>query len=320
MKHMMLTRVSCVVLLLLASESVLQGQVTDQETSRPVDLRIMREKWIDDEERRVQQLMNESFETSLDMMVDWVGNYYKIVHADASPEVARPSSLRLILYSRRFAKLLEETQGELSERQIEPIISCLREDLIHWRELLAGGQNLRSASRPLQLPDHDSSDLIRPLTFRINAMVLLIGERSIEQGLPLVLEAVDTIGIDTNWSCVAYACDKILSTKDLGKLKSAQKGILDEYLAWKAALENKSFSSYKVIDLPSFRSARRPYERATSMGVGVDFSEGKVSAEVPPIYPYCKVGGPDVYLDPTGTTPIAKQIIAFARKLQNAGD
>ena len=293
-----------------------------KKLTEPPALSTMMKLWIGGEKKRVGQIEKETFETTLEMMVDWDTNYYKLVvdHGESTP--ATPKSLNLIIYSRRFAKLLEETQGKISRQRIASITNHLRSDLAHWRELTAAGQSLVAPSILVKAADRDSSDLIFPLTLRINATILLIGERSLEEGLPPVLEAVHTIGADTNWALVGYTCDKIMSVMDREKLNAEEKQILSEYDRWKAGLENKSFSQYEVVELPSFRSTRRPFERATSLGAKVSFEGGKVSVEMPPLYTVILVSlsaeDQDRYYDPSGNNAVAKEIVEYARRLHSA--
>jgi len=244
------------------------------------------EKWIATKQEVVGEMVGETFEQSLGKMLDWqtycAAGMFPELYFSGLP--CFPATLKSIIYSRGFAKLMEETEAGPSEQQITAIASCLRGDLATWRE------HWDPEDEDLFLPPlvwgPNPEEKLEPVSHRINAMVLLIGERSIRECLPLIVETFDTQGQYVNYSAVGYACDKILRSVDQSTLNREQKAILDEYFAWKAQMVGHGypeFEEYQVLELPTFRSARRPHEPATTFGP-VDFSEGRLTVEVPPQY------------------------------------
>jgi len=280
----------------------------------PPKLSVMMERWVADERKAIEEVEQETFETTLEMMADWDSYFKLILNADSLPSL--PGSALLIIYSRRFAKLLEETRSGPSDRQITALMTCLASDTAKWTALAEDGQSLVAQVVLLHGHIEDQSDLIVPLTFRINATILLMGQRSIQAGLPLIVEAADTLDEDTNWAIVGYACDKILSTVDRTQVSPGQQAVLQQYATWKASVSNNSFSDYKVVELPTFRSTRRPHERATHMGAPIEFPEGSISVEFPPMFTYFKrrSSHQERYHDPKGQAPVAKRIVEFARR------
>jgi hypothetical protein len=263
----------------------------------------------------VKQIESESFQDTLLNMTDWDSNYLKIGIGNMDSIPASPASLKLIIYSRRFAKLIEHGREGLTEEEKTGIVNQLKNDLAKWKKLWNDGQKFRGEGITgylLHSPDINSEDLIVPLTFRINSMILLAGALYIDELLPLVIECVDTIGEDTNWSAVGYACDKILNSLDSKKLNTVQKKILNEYQAWQSK-QYTSIFEYDKVELPSYKSSRRPFERATSPGANEDISAGKVSIEMPLQYLYITLRQDKGYYDPTGISEVQKKVIDFAK-------
>jgi len=298
------------------AESLVDDLIAD--FGRPPELSVMMERWTADEEARIQQISSEDFDQTLAATVDWESNYFKLV-LDADPRPSLPSSLKLIVYSRRFAKLLEETRSGLTGRQIAATVSRLQDDLLRWKELVSSGQSLVGGQALVRV-DRDSAELIVPLTIRINATILFMGERTAHPGLPAILESVDTLGNHTNWSAVGYACDKIMSSMPREGLSQEQLAVLASYATWKKKSEHGKFFQYTVAELPSFRSPRRPFERATSLGAEVDLSHGTITVEFPPMYTVVvlleRAGGG--YYDPSGQNVVAQQVVEYARQFCSA--
>lgn len=269
--------------------------------------------YVKDEVDLAQQISNESFTETLLNMSDWKINYYKLI-MNAEPNPAHPACLKFIIYSRRFAKLVEHGYKGFTVKERLSIVRQLKQDLVGWRRLWADGQRIRANVTIFHSVKKRSDELIAPLSIRINATMLLAGAFCIEEALPSVIESVETLGLDTNWSAAGYTCDKILTSLDSRELNAAQQKIIDEYHAWKAIQNGKIFG-YETVELPSFRSPRRPFERATSLGASLDFSEGKISIEIPPQYLYLtpSLHQAEGYYDPTGSSEILKRTIDFAR-------
>jgi hypothetical protein len=144
-----------------------------------------------------------------------------------------------------------------------------------------------------------------------------MGEFSIQEGLPVILKTTETFGEDTNWSAVGYACDKILTSLNQDNLGDERRKIVDEYRAWKAA-EKPKVLDYKVIELPSYQSPLRPFERATSLGANLDLSKGTIKIEMPPQYLYFILSKDYSYYDPYGNSEIQKKVISFAKAYNEA--
>ena len=75
---------------------------------------------------------------------------------------------------------------------------------------------------------------------------------------------------------------------------------------------------YKTVELPSFDSLRRPFDRATSLGAAVDFSTGKTTIEIPPQYTYITRADGKGYYDPTSNSAVLRKVIGFAKAYSNA--
>lgn len=273
--------------------------------------------YVRDEGERVKQLKQEAFRDTLLKMSDWNSNYYKLVIQDAEPSPSHPSSLQLIIYSRRFAKLVGHGHGGLTPEQRAMITHLLRSDLSRWRTLWSEGQRIRAPITLFHSVNKASDKLIAPLTFRINSAILLVGACSLRESLPAVLESVEVLGEDTNWAAVGYACDKILTSTQVEGLGAERRRILGEYQDWKAK-EGAGILEYETTELPSFDSLRRPFERATSLGAAVDFSTGKTLIEIPPQHTYITLRGGKGYYDPTGSSAVLKKVVAFAKAYSGA--
>lgn len=241
--------------------------------------------YIKDEATLVEQIKKETLAETILEMSDWNSNYYKLVIQDAEPTPSHPSSLKLIIHSRRFAKLMDHSHRGLTGEEIAMITGLLRSDLSRWRKLWSKGQRIRARTTILHSVKKPSDELIVPLTFRINTMILFVGASSLRETLPLVLEAVEVLGEDTNWAAVGYACDKILTSTEVENLGPEQRRVLEKYRAWKTK-EKVRILEYETIKLPSFDSLRRPFDRSASLGAAVDFSTGKTIIEIPPQHTY----------------------------------
>jgi hypothetical protein len=294
----------------------IRADLIDELTSNKISAAARR--WIAGEARNRASIEKETFRQTLAMMVDFDTNYMRLVLADASFFPPLPDSLKLILYSRRFAKLLEDTAGGVPPELAAAMRESLRDDLRRYSRLVKEGQKLDANSLPASRADGESQDLIVMLLFRVNSQLLLIGERCVVECLPEVLETVDTLGQDVNWCAGSYACDKILAGLKSRPVPPQQQAALEEYDRWKRDLGDPGFFTYKVEKMPSFRSLQRPYERATSMGAPVDASPGTVSVELPSIFKVYigSLGKNRRYIDVNGKLPTARKVVEFARKLQ----
>ncbi|MHC4212908.1 MAG: hypothetical protein ACYSWP_05975 [Planctomycetota bacterium] len=269
------------------------------------------DRYVKDETENARLIGAESFDETLLNIVDWKSNYNKLIIDDAYPPV-RPSGLKLIVFSRRFAKLMEHGYEGLTEEGKLSVIDLLKSDLVRWKKLYAEGQRIRAPVTYYGRPGKRSEELIVPLSMRINVTTLFIGQFSIEKALGPVLESVETFGVDTNFSAVGYACDKILSSLNPDNLSGDCRGVIDKYHTWRTT-EKPKILEYKTLELPSYRSSRRPAERATSLGAALDFSKGKIRIELPPQFRYLPMRDEEGYYDPTGSTEILKKVINFAK-------
>ena len=276
------------------------------------------DRYIEEELSLAKQIAEESFEETLQNTIDWNSNYYKLVISDAEPRTALPSSLKLIVHSRRYAKLIEHGKNGLTDKEKSSLTSRLSSDLARWRKLWSDGQRPRASSIALHRVDQSSEELIVPLTYRINAAVLLAEALSVEEALPSIIQCVDTLGEDTNWSAVGYACDKILGSLDTKTLNPEQQGIVEGYYAWKDGQDAKAFD-YETQEFPSFKSPTRPFERATALGANSDVLQDKVCIELPTQYYYMLLPEGKGYFDMTGYysdisySDIQKKVVSFAK-------
>lgn len=272
------------------------------------------------QERSIALMEREGFAESIAMMADWEANYSLEMVVAVQPNPVLPESLKTILYCRRFAKLLEDTRGGVTPDQVAAIREGMRHDTTLLRKLVDGG--LQSFDDRVQMW-HDrnkkSDELLWPLTMRINAQVLLIGERSVTECLPEVLDVPDAMGEHTNWCVVAYACDKILTQMSSGSVSDQQRQILTEYAAWREPQKNSGLFAYQSQTLAPFRSPERPLGRATSTGAPVGASKETVVVEIPATYKVLQTpadNGKTGYLDVSkGRTATAKEVVTFARRV-----
>jgi len=87
--------------------------------------------------------------------------------------------------------------------------------------------------------------------------------------------------LDTNWSAVGYAANKILSTLPPSAINVEQAAILQEFEQWKAQPMVARWTSYDTIKLAAYDSTRRPAGRATSLGVLAEMGSAPVETQVP---------------------------------------
>lgn len=277
--------------------------------------------WRADEEKRIAVIAGESFDQTLDAAGGFAQNYFTMTtECDGTPTT--PESLLFIIYSRRFAKLLDDSKGGLSPAQTAIVSKRIRSDIEHWHRLSASGQSFRRSEIITGGPQYKTEDLLYQIGYRINAGVLLAGECAARECLPAALEAVDALGADANLSAGAYACDKILSLTDYEAMDWRQVAVAKKYLAWKGTVRENAFASYESVKVPSFMSKARPFDRATAMGLPVDSSQGEITIEVPPVFKLWKESqGSDeaVWKDYTECSGVALLIIDFARKFEAAG-
>lgn len=271
------------------------------------------DSYVRDEQASVDRLKGETFHQTLRGLADFRDSYSMLI-MDVNPEPASPESLKLIVYSRRFAKLLEHAGNGLDPADAMEVVALLRDDLARWEGLWAQGQRIRALSVWTHIPTKPmggGETLIVPLTYRINATVLLAGALELQEALPSVVQMSKTLGDDVNWSAAGYASDKILMSLDLEELSLERRAVVEQYQAWKSGQEQGIFA-YERVELPSFASARRPFERATWLGASVDISAGSVVVEIPHQFGYRPFASGEGYSDSRGRSPILKEVVAYA--------
>ena len=297
----------------LAILALMEAQMGKQPSEN--EMRIIVNGWVEESREKARIISEESFETTLRQLAEW-DNYKDFIlptqggGADPAPMV--PASLQRIFFCRRFAKLLEVSTGGLSLEQRDIVHRQIREDLASWTKLREEGQN--PVSGPVRHPEQAGEQSIVPLSYRINAVLLLMGQRPELEHLELILLAFNTKQDRANLSAIGYAADKVLmEAMKSDDLSADAVKILDGYTAWKAE-NGKFFTNYRADKFPSHRSARRPQERATYVGVPLDFEAGTVTIEVPPLYPVLHgVSASCSRRDPLRGDETARKIVDFAR-------
>jgi hypothetical protein len=91
--------------------------------------------YVKEEQESIKLISSETFQDSLSHMCDWNSNYYKLTIQNYECFPSDPSSLKLIIYSRRFAKLIEHGNSGFTDKDISGIIRQLGSDLAQWKKL-----------------------------------------------------------------------------------------------------------------------------------------------------------------------------------------
>jgi len=282
------------------------------------------EAWTRDAEYEVSLIGKETFAETLDQTANHNQNYLRLIFSPYYFHPAQSGLLQRIAFSRRFAKLVEEMrEGGPSEDQIQTLLTRYRSDIEKLRtqraKIEAGGEIYGFHTGATFDPSlEDPTDLCNPLCYRISATELLIGQFGVYEALPLVLESLQARegSMTFNWTGAAYVCDKLLVAEPPDTCTKAQRALRDEYLQWRAAMSDRSVFKYVQVEVPTYRSARRPHERATAMGESVSTQEGTVEIEYPPVY-----DSEFVLRVPSQPPahPLQPDIVAFARRFAEAG-
>jgi hypothetical protein len=310
---------------------------TSATETEPPDVGKLIKGWEGDAEYERDRIADEDFLTTLKLMADYEQNYFRQVHGGMTCDgVGQSGCLKVIAMSRRFGKLVEQMrEGGPAPDQVEELLAQFRHDIRKFRDMRAkgpeNGQGVLWAGMRYSGSLEDQSDHVVGLAYRLNATELLIGQFALHEGLPLLMESFDARSgtIVRNWTSIAYACDKILSAAPTSELRPEQAAVREEYLAWKSALPEKTvygehpwmiqiagreIFDYEIVKVPSYRSTRRPYERATTMGAPIDWTAGAVELEVPPILQY------DSLDRAYGESQPHAEVVAFARRFLDSRD
>lgn len=266
----------------------------------------------------VAEIEAESFGQTLSMMADWESNYFKLVLQDATSSAAIPASLKLILFSRRYVKLLEETADGLSDAQRDVLRESIERDLNKLGGMLDAGQRFYGG-QTLSRPGTPAEDLLIPLSLRLHAALLLAGHRDAGELLPLVVRYAEVMGEHVNTSLALFVCDRLLLAQiERRGLHPLGRAVLDDYKAWRTTVSQETgVFEYEVLELPGYRSAARPGDRAVAIGSAVDGSAGTVRFACPPMYRvYMRAGGG--YLCTGGEDKTAREVIGYARRFVDA--
>jgi hypothetical protein len=283
----------------------------------PMDLKQAVNNWLDEEQKLIERLRGETYEQSLALMSDWGSSYSKL-SLDVDPQPVLPESAKLIVHSRRFAKLMKDTAGVKWNAERDRTLKLLQADTVHWAKLYSEGQR-PEGDFMLTKVGENSSNLIVPLMFRMNTSLLLIAQHPDPACLPAVVQHAKTLGDNyTNWAIAALAADRIMSAASPSGWTKDQLAALEHYRTWKRGSKPAEFTTYVVVDLPSYESPNRPYDRASSVGVKPSWGnpDDKISVVVPQLYKVYLLGtSPDArtFSDlNSGKAELAKRILNFS--------
>ena len=252
--------------------------------AEPPDWHETVDRLVGDEQNIANVIAMESLETTLTNMVDFPTNY-RVWIPGPDAGVTSGYAVQTILYSRRFAKLMEDTQGVLSDSQKATIVGCLRKDIAKVRQLLDEDRAHMGGWSDGWSPE-EAGEFLEPLSYRMSATELLIGQRAIVEALPVIIESVN-VRLEAeipNWVAAGYACDKILCAIDPSSVAGEQREILETYLRGrpKRLTREGSLLQYRTVEMPSFRAPVRPRDRASILGAREDHSRGTIIIEIPP--------------------------------------
>ena len=259
-----------------------------EKLEQPPPLSKAIEGWTSQEEEQIAAIRSESFLESLQGTATWMDNYFRIVHAQAvaGPECA--SSLHNIYLSRRWAKLVASLSSDASLlpqvlEQLQSDTTLLEKSMQHYGSLT--DQNKTGAVQMSRAPDDKGPLLVPEIMYRINTEILLMAQAGYAPATQTILETVDLLGEDMNWSVAGFASDMILSSVDTGSLSGAQQEVIDDYTRWKGELpEGHAFKRYERIDLPAFDSAFRPGDRSVVVGASARKGGESISFVAAPPY------------------------------------
>jgi hypothetical protein len=272
---------------------------------------------------------NETFDESLRNTIDYVSNYFLIVHNDADSRPYLPDNFHAILLSRRWIRLVTDMQADSEGVLGKDVLRQLKSDLPKYRNVVDSEIKKRQVvsegvgiAHIMGGPNVDSEKHLYPLGARVNVSLLLLGQFPQPEALGPILELARFPAPElTNWAAVGYAADKTMQNMDSDKVSNAKREVLEEYRSWKQTLPNdNAFSSYKKIQMPAYASEHQPGDpTATRIG-----KSDVISFEKPPIYDVAQSPSDDTatgfWQNEMGgnNNDTAKQIIEFAQRLEDA--
>jgi hypothetical protein len=225
---------------------------------------------------------------SLQGTATYKDNYFKIIHAQAKMMPLYAASLHNIYLSRRWAKLvasLSSEPGLLPQvlEQLQSDTALLDKSIQYYGSLT--DQRKTGIVDLSRAPGRKGPLLVPEIMYRINTEILLMAQVGYAPATQTILETVDLLGEDTNWSVAGFAGDMILSSVDTGSLSHAQQEVIEDYTRWKDELpEDHVFKRYERIALPAFDSAYRPGDRSVALGAPARKSGESISFVAAPIY------------------------------------
>jgi hypothetical protein len=304
--------------------SSLRPQVISEIVNGPaVNLDQAIDAWIKQEQERIGLLEKETFGESVQMMADWNSSYKSLV-MDVNPFPALPETARLIVFSRRFAKLVEEMKSQDIQARRADVRKHIDADLKQWKKLYDSGERLTGIMYT-NVPGRDTSDLILPLTMRIHAELLLLAQFPSVEDLGVLSQYVDTLGSDVNYGVASFLAQEILAVTDGSTIPQNRRVLLDDYRNWLILPDVQKLIASQSIRLPSYRAAVRPNERASAMGARQkEAVEGQpLQLKIPRVFRvwarFDKSKNVYIYEDGSGgALEASKKAVDFARKLNNA--
>ncbi len=281
------------------------------------------ETWIEDAQKLADRVSRERFPESLAMMADWDSNYLRLVMNNQIMPVL-PESLDWILRGRRYGKLVEEVMAKGGEEHVPTILAQLTKDAAAWKILQAAGKRVTDNQR-LSAPGEKGETFPTPLMYRMNASVLLLGQRPSGAGLAGVMTYVDALGEDVNWAAAGFAARRCIESLPRESLNKGQAEVLTRYDQWKQGETPGRFTQDRELTLPDYRSPIRPGDLATisipAGGVQVTPPLQTITVYAPRPYTVAvQSATASIYLDISkGGTATAMQAVGFASELFDTG-
>ena len=199
---------------------------------------------------------------------------------------ALPETAKLIVSSRRFAKLAEEMNAGDKKALREAVVTQLDADVAQWKKLYAAGDRLYDGNILMSVPGRDPSELMVPLTMRLHAELLLLAQAPSVDDLAVVSRYAEALDSDANYGVAGFVAQEALATLDEAAVPDQARGLLAEYRTWVASPDVQRLIAGRTVTMPSYRSDVRPNERTSSLGFRpTGDSRPPVRIKSPPFFP-----------------------------------
>jgi hypothetical protein len=259
--------------------------LAEKKNGPATDLFAATKAWVGQERTRADALAKESFSESIRMMADWDSSYLYLV-MDVNPMPALPETAKLIVSSRRFAKLAEEMNAGDKKALREAVVTQLDADVAQWKKLYAAGDRLYDGNILMSVPGRDPSELMVPLTMRLHAELLLLAQAPSVDDLAVVSRYAEALDSDANYGVAGFVAQEALATLDEAAVPDQARGLLAEYRTWVASPDVQRLIAGRTVTMPSYRSDVRPNERTSSLGFRpTGDSRPPVRIKSPPFFP-----------------------------------